>query len=522
MDKIFLQEGLLYTKPDLLKCCGYNNDSEADQKAFSRMLSELKRKRLIKSRRKKGSRESSADDASLISEDDSEFYEFIGTEKEGIQYLFRFVGIFFFDDRVIYVYPKYIKSSDSLDEKMKQIINVIRKHQGKVYQLDVPQILEEVDKGEEITELSIILFLLSDYSENGLYYESEKITELNGEGEIHWGKTVEKINPYIKNNRPVYYDVITSRRKDNNFNFFVRLHKCILTESSKQVEKTGIVDLFSLPQIDLSDEELDSFGDNDYLMDSLEIEMGQQYDDRKLAVLHAMFLYIKQKASQERAFIKSNEPGLSFFGTRSFHRVWEDVVDCVYVSHKQMTFGKIQERYDNNLDFLIPLHNGSTAVLQRTDVLEKCIEKPEWYRKDESSMTHQMYLPSSTFIPDYLRFSENNDTFYILDAKYYMPEWHVNGHWIERQPGVEDVAKQYLYYFAFKELLDKNKIGINHVENYFIMPTEENDKDAGFVRIAFFERLFPGIFNIRIKLLNAYNLFDLYLHDKELNVSSIP
>ena len=60
------------------------------------------------------------------------------------------------------------------------------------------------------------------------------------------------------------------------------------------------------------------------------------------------------------------------------------------------------------------------------------------------------------------------------------------------------------------------------MENYFIMPTEENDKDAGFVRIAFFERLFPGIFNIRIKLLNAYNLFDLYLHDKELNVSSIP
>ena len=155
--------------------------------------------------------------------------------------------------------------------------------------------LEEVDKGEEITELSIILFLMSDYSENGLYYESEKITELNGEGEIHWGKTVEKIAPHIKNNRPIYYDVITTRRKDNDLNFYVRLHKCILTEASKQVEKTGIMDLFSLPQIDLSDEDINSFGDSEYLMDSLETEMGQQFDDRKMAVLRAMFLYIKQK-----------------------------------------------------------------------------------------------------------------------------------------------------------------------------------------------------------------------------------
>ena len=35
---------------------------------------------------------------------------------------------------------------------------------------------------------------------------------------------------------------------------------------------------------------------------------------------------------------------------------------------------------------------------------------------------------------------------YILDAKYYCPKLY--GHKILKNPGVEDVAKQYLYYMS--------------------------------------------------------------------------
>ena len=92
MDKIFLQEGFLYRKSELLTLCGYNNN-EVDQRTFNLLLSELKRKRLIKSRRKKGSKENSTDDASLISEEDAEFDEYIGTETEGIQYLLTLLSL---------------------------------------------------------------------------------------------------------------------------------------------------------------------------------------------------------------------------------------------------------------------------------------------------------------------------------------------------------------------------------------------------------------------------------------------
>lgn len=101
----------------------------------------------------------------------------------------------------------------------------------------------------------------------------------------------------------------------------------------------------------------------------------------------------------------------------------------------------------------------------------------ERYRKGASG------IPKDTFKPDYLRFERkaNPDyyVFYILDAKYYCPNWTDDS--ISGQPSVEDVSKQYLYYLAYRDVLERYKV--SEVRNYFLMPKRKGeDKIPGFVK----------------------------------------
>ena len=136
-----------------------------------------------------------------------------------------------------------------------------------------------------------------------------------------------------------------------------------------------------------------------------------------------------------------------------------------------------------------------------------------------------IYLPDKTFLPDYLKFSERDGTFYIMDAKYYVPRWHITEGGekrIERQPGVEDVVKQYMYYLAYRPLLEHNSIDVSHVKNFYIMPPEGEDKDVGYARLGFFAELLPDVFDIRVKMINAEKVFSHYLQGDKLDVASMP
>ena len=74
--------------------------------------------------------------------------------------------------------------------------------------------------------------------------------------------------------------------------------------------------------------------------------------------------------------------------------------------------------------------------------LIQLIHKPKW------TVDGVLREPKDTFIPDYVSLYIDNGHYYyyILDAKYYCPKLY--GHKILKNPGVEDVAKQYLYYMS--------------------------------------------------------------------------
>ena len=71
--------------------------------------------------------------------------------------------------------------------------------------------------------------------------------------------------------------------------------------------------------VELSEEQLEDLGDEDYILYRIQNELNVQYNTRKQLVLKAMYAYIAQKASF------NNIDSFSIYGTNSFNLVWEKV-----------------------------------------------------------------------------------------------------------------------------------------------------------------------------------------------------
>ena len=94
--------------------------------------------------------------------------------------------------------------------------------------------------------MAVILFLLNDYYEYGIYTNSEDIVEVNGEGEILWGKTIDESFALIEDNRPYYMELYTGKTVDDDMDYFKRLHECVLTECSHQLHEAQLDTLFDM------------------------------------------------------------------------------------------------------------------------------------------------------------------------------------------------------------------------------------------------------------------------------------
>lgn len=118
--------------------------------------------------------------------------------------------------------------------------------------------------------LAVLLFLLQDYYENGSYSNTKEIIESNRSGEIFWDKTINETFAIIQDNRPFYVNLLTRKRVEDDFDYFKRLHECILTTASKEMKEADLLDLFEITEVDLTDEVLDDFGEKDYILYRIE------------------------------------------------------------------------------------------------------------------------------------------------------------------------------------------------------------------------------------------------------------
>lgn len=415
-------------------------------------------------------------------------------------YVFVFVGIIIVEGRVLKCYPKYLFKAKNPTEELKQVMKVLKKYNSK------EQLIHMYNNSNGITifnRLAIIIYLINDYFENGVYTNTQDIVEINGMGEIYWDRTINNSYPIINDNCPYYVELQTKRRINDETDFFKRLHECILTSCSKELRESDLLELLDMEGTDLSDEILDDFGDDDYILYRLEKEMNVQFNTRKQTILKIMEALIVNKGSINEL------DSFTMLGTNKFNLVWEKV--CAEVMDNQLHIPINALGIDN---IVIP----KGVIYTNEDELISVIGKPKWqgYAEDESEFEKQ---GKKTLTPDIIsiyRYDQGTD-FIIFDAKYYTIQLEVMKE-LCGEPGVSDITKQYLYQLAYKDFISVNKF--SNIRNCFLMPTEEEGTNGvikkGSVRMDMFAAL--GLEKIQVRQLSAKRMFEYYLVDKKINI----
>ena len=398
------------------------------------------------------------------------------TKKEDRQtYQFNYVGVIIIDNLVINCYPKYF-TNYSLEE-FKQVIRVIKKYN---FSKDLNYQNEELED-ISFNLLSMMVFFLEDYYEYGVYNNIKNILEVNGNGEIDWNRTINYTNPIIKDNKPYYTELYTKYKIDDLYDYFRRLHEYVITRCSKKLETAGLLDLFELTAVEISDKTLEDFGEIDYILKKLEKELHVEFNSHKQKLLKSMHTFIKE----ENSF--SNENYLTLFGTNSYHVIWEEMCKKV--------FGDKLNKSLKELGF----KDSKTKLIE-------VIKKPQWIYNDIK--THEA---EGTFIPDIVTFYGKK--FIILDAKYYKLKFDEKN--LSGQPGLESITKQYLYELAFNEFIEKYRF--KGVKNAFLLPKYSGEiENIGIAKIEILSNL--NLEDIQIIMLPADKINQYYLDNKKMSI----
>ena len=107
---------------------------------------------------------------------------------------------------------------------------------------------------------------------------------------------------------------------NNDLDYFRRLHECVLTTCSNELKNVGLLQLFDLSEVNLTQEEFSDFGDDNYILYRLQSEIQSQYVTRKQNLLKTIYTYIANDKTDK------DDISYSLYGTNSFNLVWEKSV----------------------------------------------------------------------------------------------------------------------------------------------------------------------------------------------------
>ena len=416
----------------------------------------------------------------------------IDSDRENIYYyIFTFVGIMIVSGIVLKIYPKYIFKSNTPLLQLKQILKVIEKENKKEQFI---KFHNESIENSSYNLLATILYLYNDYNEYGIYTTTQDIFEVNGNGEINWDKTINETFTLISNNKPFYPELITRKKIDDDNDYFKILHEVILTQCSKQLKKTGLLELFEFEELNLIEKRIDDLGDKDYILNKILKELNVQFNTRKQLLLKTMYAYISCESDL------GTNSDFSLYGTNSFHVIWENV--CAEV------FNNMLNKKLSELSLPLKLkreYNGNHKLIS-------IIEKPSWNNKHGE-------FESDTLIPDLISIYQDNNQehkFIIFDAKYYTIK--INGKIMTGQPGIESVTKQYLYQLAYKKFLEEHGFEQKNIRNCFLLPTENSEvEELGNVSMEMLTTL--GLEKIQVRLLPTEVIYSKYLKKMKFDIN---
>lgn len=477
---IYIREGDFFNYDELIHILKLKKGIEQS------FISDLLKYHILKQKRHQLENINNLDDETLSNEN-----FFNTTTTKNVIYTFTYVGVIKKADKIIICYPKYmaVQSTDMCKTaKLKTIFKVLQKYNHSKAQSI--KLYEDPTFEGSSNFLGLILYLLQDYFDYGLYSNEKDMIETNGKGRILWNKTITHTQPFIQHSQPYYFKLKTKKRTLDENNFFKKLHQCILTQCSNFLGELS--DLFCIPKIELTTETMTDLGDIDILRYMINKELHIQFYTRKIHLLKAMLAFINQDQQTNKY------DSFYTYGTNNFNLVWEDV--CKKTLENQLTtqLYKILSVIPNDFN--------------RNDRLIDLIKKATW-------TGNQLYFVSKeTLEPDIINIKTTNNEicFNIYDAKYY--KITVENSNVKGYPGIQDITKQYLYQLAYQKFITAlKKQGVTvTVKNYFVLPKEKNDTPAiNKVKLDFLSSI--GLKDIDVKYIEDQKIYLAYLKNMYLD-----
>lgn len=488
MISVYLREQKRYTQEELVK------DFHCSEEKTVRILKRLKEYDVLKAVKASDRQKDLTD----LLDEDIEIADVEVGENEYL-YVFTFVGVITIDGRVLKCYPKYLIDTTNPKAELKQVLKVLEKYNSKE---QIVRMYNDTSDSSAFNMLAVMLFLLQDYFEYGVYTRTQDIIESNGDGDILWDKTINETFTLLSNNRPYYPELLTMKRVNDDFDFFKRLHECILTRCTEELRDADLLDLFDIMGVNNSDEHIEDFGDKEYILERIIKELNVQFNTRKQLLLKTLYAYIANSSALD------DLDCFSMFGTNSFNLVWEKVCAEVMDNQLQKPIGGLQ----------LPIPLAEQYHDMRHKKLIDLIDKPQWGGTAPNGEAF-MKQAADTLIPDLISIVnvEGDYQFIIFDAKYYNIQLEHNKK-LRGQPGIESIAKQYLYQLAYQPFVEAHQIAI--VRNCFLFPTASSEIiEKGIVSVNMLSNL--GLQDIKVRLLPAELIYRHYIENTKFNIKKL-
>lgn len=354
----------------------------------------------------------------------------------------NFVGIRYKKDKIyLYLPLGYDKSNFDTDSELSSIqkadlllllktVNLVKNSNQ-----DYTEFGKDVGGNEEIPYNSF-LWIISDYFNNGLYQEIEKVNTQKNKGKINWKKTLNSEH-YFSDESVVFINPYYSSNIQKN-NLITELNNYCL---HKSLEYIGFLfGQVKLPECNLKHNIVKK--NCKIYIDIINKELSKSFNDRKKLLL------INMKRILDMTY-ESDGINQNSYGTRRYEYAWEKMVN---------------DNLGSRIDISEYFPNAYWTILGKTD-------------EDKSKLR-----PDSILI--------NKDKLYILDAKYY--KYGITSN-MNDLPHTDSIQKQITYGDHISNHKEKYGFEKDNIFNAFILPfnkktnpftSDENIKYLGFANSA--------------------------------------
>lgn len=353
-------------------------------------------------------------------------------------FMFTYVGLISLQFCTVSVLPKFASNELSSSERealtrytvqvLQQYSYVSQKYNGLDF-LD-----SEPDEGF-YSEPVLADTLINYYIKYGIWEKEEAVYNINGSGNINWHLTVERTVPVIAGRNIFYPETVSSVKQSMANETITLVHQWATRYCIDKYSKL-LPGYEGLQYLGDSLDDINELGTPEQLIDLLYAELRTVFADVKINLLNNLIWFLGQQA------VMSETKSISFYGSSTFHHVWEDA--CKFV------FNDISESSE----------------------IRKLFRPPVWISKNKSEFTTDEKSDFSNsrnvLIPDVVAYDQSDNTLLILDAKYYTLRFTQSK--VSGNPGINDITKQIIYQQILTSPTSSSFLTSEHVINGFIFP----------------------------------------------------